>query len=207
MAFNVIWTVTKLPKEMVDILCSDLEQYDRDLDASEIVNKHDRINKNIRNSKNAWIPTTHWVGGFIWHYIQKANRENFLYDLTNIDAETIQYTEYGPGQFYTWHKDQDLESFYTPVNTGGMGSDIGADIVANQGRLIRKLSFSVQLSGPEEYTGGEFQCLNGSGGSYFVPKERGTVVVFDSRVVHRVRPVKTGVRKSLVGWVVGPRWR
>ena len=28
--------------------------------------------KNIRNSKNAWIPTSHWIGGFIWYYIQSG---------------------------------------------------------------------------------------------------------------------------------------
>ena len=37
----------------------------------------DALNKDKRNSQNAWIPTTHWVGGFLWHYIERANRENF----------------------------------------------------------------------------------------------------------------------------------
>ena len=40
------------------------------------------------------FPTTHWVGGFLWHYVQRANRENFLYDLRNIDGESMQYTRY-----------------------------------------------------------------------------------------------------------------
>ena len=48
----------------------------------------DALNKEKRNSQNAWIPTTHWVGGFMWHYIQRANRENFLYDLRCIDGES-----------------------------------------------------------------------------------------------------------------------
>ena len=35
------------------------------------------VDKVIRNSKNLWIPTSHWIGGFLWHYVQRANRENF----------------------------------------------------------------------------------------------------------------------------------
>ena len=42
---------------------------------------------------------------------------------------------------------------------------------------------------------------------FLVPKTRGTVIVFDSRTPHRVTPVESGIRKSLVGWVVGKRWR
>ena len=33
------------------------------------------------------------------------------------------------------------------------------------------------------------------------------MVLFDSRTQHRVLPVKKGVRKSIVGWTVGPRWK
>ena len=38
-------------------------------------------------------------------YIQRANRENFLYDLRCVDGESMQYTRYGEGQFYGWHND------------------------------------------------------------------------------------------------------
>ena len=31
--------------------------------------------------------------------------------------------------------------------------------------------------------------------------------LFDSRTQHRVLPVKSGLRKSIVGWTVGPRWK
>ena len=38
-------------------------------------------------------------------------------------------------------------------------------------------------------------------------KEKGTIIIFDSRMRHRVRKVKSGTRKSIVGWVEGPRWK
>ncbi len=76
-----------------------------------------------------------------------------------------------------------------------------------QGEYVRKLSFALQLSDSNEYTGGEVQFLDNGGKTYFAPKQRGTLMVFDSRTKHRVRRVRSGLRKSLVGWVVGPRWR
>jgi PKHD-type hydroxylase len=51
------------------------------------------------------------------------------------------------------------------------------------------------------------QFLDEKGKSYFAPRRKGTIVLFDSRTQHRVLKVKKGVRKSLVGWVVGPRWK
>ena len=74
------------------------------------------IDKQIRDAKNAWIPTTHWVAGFCWHYVTRANRENFCYDLEHIDQESLQYTVYGDGEYYGWHSDADLDTFYTPLS-------------------------------------------------------------------------------------------
>ena len=42
---------------------------------------------------------------------------------------------------------------------------------------------------------------------FYNPKQKGIIAFFDSRTPHRVRKVKSGMRKSLVGWVVGPRWK
>ena len=49
--------------------------------------------------------------------------------------------------------------------------------------------------------------LDETGKSYFAPRKRGTVILFDSRTQHRVLKVTKGVRKSIVGWTVGPRWK
>ena len=45
------------------------------------------------------------------------------------------------------------------------------------------------------------------GSKYVAPRKRGTIVLFDSRTQHCVNKVKKGVRKSIVGWTVGPRWK
>ena len=41
-----------------------------------------------------------------------------------------------------------------------------------------------------------------AGNSYFAPRKRGTIVLFDSRTSHRVLKVTKGTRKSIVGWTV-----
>lgn len=205
MAFLSTWHMTELPSKIIEILEEDLVKFNTESQESQL--HGGQLDKVIRNSKNAWIPTSHWVGGFIWHYIQRTNRENFCYDLTAIDNECIQYTQYGEGQFYDWHIDAGIDISYKPQQIVSSGTNIAQDFLNLQGEYVRKLSFSLQLSDPEDYTGGEVQFMDNSRKTFFAPKQRGTLIMFDSRTPHRVRKVKSGVRKSLVGWVVGPRWK
>ena len=206
MAFQSIWYHTDLPEDIVDILVRDVsEKFDEEMRDSRL--QGDTINKNKRNSQNAWIPTTHWVGGFLWHYIERANRENFLYDLRNIDGESLQYTRYEEGQYYGWHNDAGLPCQYKPVSEGNRNDGRAQDFLNENIELVRKLSFSIQLSDPDDYEGGNFQLLDESGKSYIAPRQRGCIVLFDSRTQHRVQKVTKGTRKSIVGWTVGPRWK
>ena len=206
MAFQSVWYYTNLPEDIVDIIERDLtEQYDPQMADSKLYG--DALNKDKRNSQNAWIDTSHWVAGFLWHYVQRANRENFLYDLRNIDGESLQYTRYGEGQFYGWHNDAGLPTQYKPVSVGNRAEGLHQDFVNENIELVRKLSFSIQLSSPEDYEGGNLQLLDESGNSYIAPRQRGCICLFDSRTQHRVLKVRKGTRKSIVGWVVGPRWK
>ena len=206
MAFQSIWYYTDIPSDVVDIIEKDLyENFESSMADSKL--HGDQLNKEKRNSQNAWIPTTHWVSGFLWHYIQRANRENFLYDLRNIDGETLQFTRYETGQFYTWHNDAGLPTQYKPLSVGNRVDGLAQDFLNENIELVRKLSFSIQLSDPDEYEGGNLQLLDESGNSYFAPRKKGALILFDSRTPHRVLKVTKGVRKSIVGWVVGPRWK
>jgi len=205
MAFPTVWHVTGLPKEIVDILDNDVKQFDNQLSQSQLMGGS--VDNVIRNSRNFWIPSTHWVGGWLWYYIQKSNRDNFMYDISEFDSESIQYTHYGPGEFYNWHKDQDIENYSNLGYTPNSGTSGGESIMRIQGENVRKLSFVLQLSDPHDYSGGELQFYTDSNTWYMAPKQRGTLIIFDSRVKHRVRKIKSGLRKSLVGWVVGPRWK
>ena len=206
MAYQSIWYFSDIPEDIVEIIEKDLSvTFDPQLGDSKLMG--DALNRDKRNSKNAWVPTHHWLGGFMWHYVQRANRENFLYDLRNIDGESMQYTQYGPGEFYSWHNDAGLACHYKPQAVGNRVDGLANDFVNENIELVRKLSFVLQLSDPDDYEGGNLQLLSEDGKSYFAPRKRGTVILFDSRTQHRVLPVKSGLRKSIVGWVTGPRWK
>ena len=205
MALQSVWYYTNLPEDIVNIIEKDLtENFDSQMADSKL--HGDALNKDKRNSQNTWIPTTHWVAGFLWHYVQRANRENFLYDLRNIDGESLQYTRYSEGEFYGWHNDAGLQTQYKPQSVGNLAEGLANDFVNENIELVRKLSFSLQLSGPDDYEGGNVQFIDEAGKSYFAPRKRGTIILFDSRTQHRVLKVTKGVRKSIVGWVVGKRW-
>ena len=49
--------------------------------------------------------------------------------------------------------------------------------------------------------------IDESNKNYIAPRQKGSLIIFDSRTKHRVCKVRSGVRKSIVGWVVGPRWK
>ena len=209
MAYQSVWYFTNLPEEIVEILDKDISKFfDESMSTSQVAG--DNTRKDKRNSKNAWIPTTHWVAGFIWHYIMRANRENFLYDLTHMDGEAIQYTKYDEGQFYTWHQDGGLEEFSRPESVISKEKNRDESIrnfLTENTECVRKLSFVLQLSDPDDYEGGNLELVDESGRNYIAPRRRGTMILFDSRTKHRVNTVTKGCRRSLVGWTVGPRWK
>jgi len=208
MAFQSMWYETKLPTQFIKIIENELtnEFQDNLLPAQVIGNQNPQ--KIIRNSNICWIPETHWIGGFIMNYVRIANRENFMYDLHHIDQNTMQYTTYKQGDYYGWHADEEISSFYrreASAANRSPGNEILRDFANIETETIRKLSFSLILN--DDYKGGQFQFLSENGDLYEVPQKAGNLVIFDSRTRHRVRPVKSGIRESIVGWVVGPRWR
>ena len=111
------------------------------------------------------------------------------------------------GQFYGWHNDAGLATQYKPQSVGNRQEGLANDFVNENIEMVRKLSFAMQLSDPDDYEGGNVQLLDEAGNSYIVPRKRGTIVLFDSRTQHRVLKVTKGTRKSIVGWTVGPRWK
>jgi PKHD-type hydroxylase len=210
MAFQSVWYETELPTEVVKILEGVLEEkYDEELIKSVVEGGGGTVNEKIRKAKNAWLPSTHWISGFVMHFVNLANVQNFRYDLTGIDGQSVQYTIYDKGEFYNWHCDQGVASYYKPESNQKHGFEdvLLKDKLSVDAELVRKLSFSLQLSEDEDYKGGELQIMDESDGIYEVPKKKGLLVCFDSRARHRVNKVTSGRRKSLVGWVVGPRWR
>lgn len=86
---------------------------------------------------------------------------------------------------------------YKSDDSGYYGKHIDAH---RQSGTFRKLSFSVQLSDPNEYEGGELLLHLGQEPTV-APKEKGCATFFPSYTLHEVTPITKGTRYSLVGWV------
>ena len=76
----------------------------------------------------------------------------------------------------------------------------------------RKLSMTVCLSDENDFTGGdfEFDFRNMRSSNKKICKEikqQGSIIVFPSFVWHKVHPVLSGTRYSLVMWSVGDPWK
>tara|TARA_Y100000289_G_scaffold52175_1_gene53566 strand:+ start:1559 stop:2194 length:636 start_codon:yes stop_codon:yes gene_type:complete len=211
MAYQSVWYFTSIPDKLIDALEEDLtNNFNHLLQPSQVGSGGTgAINRSIRNARNTWVPTSHWIGGFLWNYVDRANRENFLYDLDNIDGENLQYTIYGKGEYYSWHTDSSIDGHFKPEGSALSGiTQNGVDnFVRSNSEKVRKLSFSLLLSNPDDYRGGNLELIDERGQRYVAPRQKGTIILFDSRTKHRVTSVTEGTRKSLVGWTIGPRWK
>ena len=70
----------------------------------------------------------------------------------------------------------------------------------------RKLAFTIQLTDTKDYVGGdlEFHNVNIDAKSL---RQKGTLAIFPTYWLHRVKPVTKGTRDTVVGWVHGPSFR
>jgi len=200
MANPMMWYSTSIPEEVSNLLVDDLRQYDASFVEGSIANNV--VEKNIRDSKVYWIPSSHWSSGLCYHYILQSNEVNFKYDLFGWGNFNMQYTSYKKGEYYNWHVDSNFPDWVHDLK-----DDHQNNFIKSSSERIRKLSFTLQLSDPSEYEGGELQFLSDNNNTFFAPKSRGSIIIFDSRLRHRVKKVLSGERKSLVGWVTGPRWK
>ncbi len=154
----------------------------------------DPLDESLRRARVAWIPPepdTAWLFEKLGALGRRANR-TYGFDLTGF-GEDLQYTVYDePGAFYTWHQD-------------GLASDVSS----------RKLALVVQLSEPHTYEGCDLELFDTV--TDLAPedlaesaRERrvlGTVIAFPAFEYHRVTPLVSGVRRSLVVWLSGPPFR
>lgn len=154
----------------------------------------DEVDESIRSSSVSWIapgPDTDWIFSKLATVARRANR-HYGFDLSGFD-EDLQFTRYErPGAFYTWHQD---------------GLDVGVH--------HRKLALVVQLTDPDDYDGADlelFDVVEDSSPQELaefrrIVRRRGTVVVFPTFEYHRVTPLRSGGRQSLVAWIGGPPFR
>lgn len=172
--------------EQCQELLADRENLNLDSAMIEGGNVDDRI----RKCRMAWLDRDDrygWLFDLIQGFVEVGNDKYYQFDI--LGFEPLQYTAYDSlDDHYELHID--------------CGKNIGRD-----GRYHRKLSFSIQLSDPESYEGGNLELFYANESFIQAPREQGSITVFSSSVPHRVTPITRGERYAIVGWVYGPPFR
>ena len=136
--------------------------------------KDDKVDHSVRNSRIAWIhpsPRSWWLFDKAIMVFKNARPFNSL--------QSMQYTLYdSKGSHYQWHK------------------DIGSSDPVAKSRVNVAI---VQLSDPNDYKGGVLQIKH-EDEVIDVMKTKGMVTTFPIDLEHRVTPVTSGVRKTLIMW-------
>lgn len=176
------WFKNGFSKEHLNRLSKDIESIPF-VDATTFTEP----NPTIRKSKVKWIPqnkTFEWLYDLIKELAVEAN-SIWKFDIHTI-IENIQYTEYyaADNGHYTWHQD---------IGPGNASK--------------RKISVTIQLSDATEYEGGDLQIWRGGNSIQTAPRGAGVSVLFPSYMMHRVSPMKRGIRKSLVLWIGGSHYK
>jgi len=146
--------------------------------------------ENLRATKVAWLPReprTEALYRGMEEAVLEINARFFRFDLSGLAR--LQYAVYGgpEGGHFDWHK------------------DYGRDPSDPQ-REPRKVTLSLQLSEASDYEGCDLQ-VRGGNQIDTAPKARGTLIAFPANVLHQVTPIRSGIRRSLVIWAVGPEFR
>ena len=156
-----------------------------------------KVNLKRRESDVKFI-SQQWVYDALMPYIRTANQSaKWDYDFNY--CESAQYTIYKKGQHYGWHTDM-ADDPYDMEDTNFKGK-------------VRKLSCTLLLNDAKEFKGGdfEFDLRNIRDKENIVKvtelKNKGDLIVFPSHLWHRVKPVISGKRLSLVVWFIGPPFK
>lgn len=132
-----------------------------------------------------------WLYDLIWPYMTSANKQaGWNFDINT--SESIQIGKYeGDGGHYDYHVD----------GLGTWGSVYNNPNESFCHNRTRKLSMSILLN--NDFEGGDFEFFNYDN----PPRGTGSIVVFPSFLHHRVVPVTSGTRYSMVAWFLGPPLR
>lgn len=162
-----------------------IDKFKNDVSKARIAN--DAVISETRDSNVYFIDSgaaeNNWIFSRLATIIIRMNDQFFNFDIERI--ESVQFSEYDSAYkgFYKSHVDAAYET-----------------------STFRKLSFSLQLSNNDDYSGGNL-LFHTSYNPQTAPRTEGTLSLFPSYTLHEVTPVTEGTRYALVGWVLGKRFR
>jgi PKHD-type hydroxylase len=137
-------------------------------------NARDYVKKHFRSLTNKFvltIPENEWILSRAMERINKVNNSFYKFSFEKLVGTMV--ARYSEKDFFDWHIDQ--------VTHDDMS----------------KLSFTVFLTKPEEYEGGQLKFKPDMPD---ISPEQGRIVIFPSYMPHCITPVTRGTRHALVGW-------
>lgn len=140
------------------------------------------LDESVRRSSVNWLghdPGNKWIYDRISDVALGCNAVRWRFQLSGFH-EPIQFGHYMQGGFYNWHQDHGNGEFSK-----------------------RKLSVVVQLSDPDDYSGGHLEFYSGERAI----SAQGSMIIFPSYQVHRVTPIMSGGRYSFAAWISGDSYR
>lgn len=191
---NSIRVESAFSEEEVDLVVASLQSGEKEQGQVGTIEAEAETLLKFRSSKISFINYSKeysWLFDKFNKIIQNVNEEYYNFDLNGYDY--VQYSEYLANE--NGHYDYHI--------------DLMMDMIPQKEYdfLYRKLSFSLCLNQQgNDYSGGDFKIKTGAEEDS-VKLNKGDMIVFPSFILHKVEPVTEGVRKSLVGWVTGPKFK
>jgi predicted 2-oxoglutarate/Fe(II)-dependent dioxygenase YbiX len=141
------------------------------------------INKEIRDAKKIILDNSQGVGATLTGIGLQENYKNWRFNITH--SNQSEYLSYDKSGHFSTHIDTFVENFKELID-------------------CRKLTVLLFLN--DNFEGGKFYLMNGENKVY--PRQNpGDVIVFPSFLMHGVEPVTSGIRKTIVTWMVGPYFK
>lgn len=164
-------------EKSVNSKLNEISTYDLDASVGNF-----NLDLKIRKCSVSWMNSKSqtFIGNGLRKIVENVNDLIWKFDLKHEWETDIQFTKYvNKGDHYAWHKD-----YYDDDPNG----------------RERKLSIVYCLSKKSEYNGGEFQIKTSKGKTYSTKFNYGDFIVFPSSKLHRVKPINSGSRVTMVGW-------
>jgi len=180
MAFTYTIVPEFLTKEECNIILN-FSLKELKLEPSQIVTHYmsGNVDTDIRKSNQVFFP---YYKEFPFLLEKMSKLLNKHIDVKGFDLDyehsQFQFTEYNSGDHFGWHR------------------DVIGEKITNYDRYC---SLVIQLN--DEYEEGDLQIKDIEDKTLTVEKGVGNLILFLSNIEHRVVPVKSGVRYTLVNWV------
>lgn len=182
-------------KHFTELECEELKSYALQFEQKTATVGYggaNRVDEDQRTGKVVWLKKSDRALAGLFARLTlcalEANLHCFELDLLHeprLCYENAQFTQYTSesSDHFDWHQDEPFVGGRSPA---------------------RKLSLVVQLTDRNSYSGAEFEFEDCKlQPDHFV--DIGDVIVFPSFLKHRVKPILSGTRHSLVIWYQGPK--